>query len=308
MLFIFFFCLLFPSFFPFPDTKDNRTCNGAIAHPFLPAFVSYGIESSAKVWADEGCDSNSNSNSNGFSTVRSASHSAGMGRRERTSTWDIDPNDHSMRVVGSDESELDLLNPGKLKNYFTWARFLDHFQTGNRQGFVDSSQFQVSLLGIRCQSGFEELFAHPEVPLPRSPNAEGWTGVLDCHLLPTRSPWNDVPVLPSDLETSLDRFGFDSTPSFAIAIALSQKDEFIGNFYETMPENFKQIDYSNAPKAQGKERQELILAVADCCNHLLKLGINCDCVKSRGSFLGIFRQLSLIEMFRLATDAKQVSN
>mmetsp|Transcript_9483 Transcript_9483/g.9271 ORF Transcript_9483/g.9271 Transcript_9483/m.9271 type:complete len:509 (-) Transcript_9483:26-1552(-) len=32
---------------------DNRTCNGAIPHPFLPILGSYGIDSDVKVWAFE---------------------------------------------------------------------------------------------------------------------------------------------------------------------------------------------------------------------------------------------------------------
>lgn len=30
---------------------DSRTCNGVIPHPFLPVFVSYGIDSTAKLWS-----------------------------------------------------------------------------------------------------------------------------------------------------------------------------------------------------------------------------------------------------------------
>jgi hypothetical protein len=32
---------------------DQRTCNGAVPHPYLPYIVSYGIDNTAKVWGFE---------------------------------------------------------------------------------------------------------------------------------------------------------------------------------------------------------------------------------------------------------------
>lgn len=32
---------------------DNRTCNGAIPHPYLPILGTYGIDSDVKLWAFE---------------------------------------------------------------------------------------------------------------------------------------------------------------------------------------------------------------------------------------------------------------